>query len=112
MKKKTKQIVAGIIANILFIPPILMVFYFGKYEVNWLHVFYSFLPLFVSLLFLKILWGRDMLRDSIWEEEGFSSFSEWYANSQTFNGKFFRISIKMFIPSIILAGIILGIIFL
>ena len=47
------------------------------------------------------------------QEEGYSSFKEWFKNSQTLNAKFFRFNLKFALPGLmilsILSGVIIGI---
>ena len=113
MKIKTKQIITGIAANVLFLPPIFFTFIHRGLRPEWKLVLISFLPLIFVLLVLRIIWGPDYIRKSIWKEEGFSSFKEWFKNSQTLNAKFFRFNLKFALPGLmilsILSGVIIGI---
>ena len=111
MKIKTKQIITGIVANVLFLPPIYYSFLHRGMKPDWILVFISFLPLIIILLILRIVWGQDFInRKSIWKEEGYTSFEEWFKISQTFNAKFFRFNFKFALPAAIILAILLGII--
>ena len=106
MEKRTKQFITGIAANVFSLPPIYFAFLHKGAGTNWKLIFISFLPLIVVLGGLRIIWGPEIFSYSIWREEGYSSFSEWFKKSQSLNGKFFRIIIKWIIP-IVLAVTIL-----
>ena len=113
MKIKTKQLITGVAANVLFLPPIYFAFLHRGLKPDWKLVFISFLPLIFVLLILRIIWGPDYFRKSTWQEEGYSSFKEWFKNSQIFNAKFFRFSLKFALPFLmilsILSSVIIGI---
>jgi len=109
MKIKTKQIITGIVATVLFLPPIYVSFLHRGMKPDLKLVFLSFLPLISVLLILRIVWGPDFIsRKSMWKEEGYTSFEEWFKYSQTFNAKFFRFNFKFAFPGIILLMILLG----
>ena len=110
MKIKTKQIITGVAANVLFLPPIYFAFLHRGLKPDWKLVFISFLPLIFVLLVLRIIWGPDYFRKSTWQEEGYSSFKEWFKNSQTFNAKFFRFNLKFALPGLIILTILSGVI--
>ena len=108
MKIKTKQIITGIVANVLFFPPIYVAFLHRRgMEPNWILIFISFLPLIFVLLFLRIIWGPDIYKKSVWKEEGYSNFEEWSQNSQTFNVKLIRFIVKFLMPIMFILTIIL-----
>ena len=110
MKTKIKPIITGIAANVLFLPPIYFAFIHRGMKPDWKLVFISFLPLIFVLLILRIIWGSDYFRKSTWQEEGYSSFKEWFKNSQTFNAKFFRFNLKFAIPGLIILSVLSGVI--
>ena len=59
---------------------------------------------------LSPTWGPDYIRKSTWQEEGYSSFKEWFNSSQTFNAKFFRFNLKFALPGIMILSILSGVI--
>jgi hypothetical protein len=106
MNKRTKQIIAGVSANVLFLLPVYFAFLNKETKTNWIIISISFLPLLIVLGGLRLIWGPDTFRKSAWREEGFSSFSEWFRKSQTLHGKFFRINIKFIMPVLFAATIL------
>ena len=110
MNKRTKQIITWVAANVLFLPPIYFAFLNKETETNLKIIFLSFFPLLIVLGSLRFFWGPDVFTKPTWRTEGFSSFSEWFKKSEIFHGKFFRFSIKYFLPILIAISILAGIV--
>ena len=108
MEKRTKQIITGITANLLFLPPIYFAFLNKETAENWKIISISFLPLIVVLIGFRFAWKSKAFTKSPWREEGFSSFSEWFQKSETSNARLFRLSIKYISPVLIGLTIIAG----
>jgi len=106
MKNRTKQIITGITANILFLPPIYFALINDETKTNWKIICLSLLPLIMVLVGFRLYWGPNAFKKSAWEEKGFSNFHEWFKKSQTFNGRFFRFIIKFFLPLFVAITII------
>ena len=106
MKNKTKQYIVGIAANIFFLPPIYFAFINEKTKYNWTVICLSFLPLIIVLGSLWFFWGSEPFKKTMWEEEGYSCFSDWLNESKTSNAKFYRFNFKYFLPALFIFSII------
>jgi hypothetical protein len=106
MKSKTKQTITAIVGNVLFLPPIYFGFVNDQTMNNWKIICLSWLPLIIICGGLRLYWGPDAFGKSVWEEEGFKSYKDWLANSNSFSSKFFRFNIRILIPILILGTVI------
>jgi hypothetical protein len=102
MTNKTKQHIFGIAANIFFLPPIYFAFINEQTKNNWKIICLSILPLIIVLSILWFYLGPQIFKKTIWEEEGYKSFSDWIKKSQTFNAKYFRFTFKYLLPAFVL----------
>lgn len=107
MNNTAKQVVTGVVSNILFLPPLYFMFFHGESETNWFLVFLSCLPFFIVMGIFWIAWGPNGFRKATWQEEGYKSFKDWFRNSESFQAKYVRFVINIFFPAFI-AIIVLG----
>lgn len=88
-----------------------MIFQQGD-SIDWLKVICSFIPYIVTIIFLRIIWGPDVFSKAAWQEEGFSSQSDWYKNSQSFVAKMSRLNVRPIYIILLIVAFIIGFIYL
>jgi len=93
MRLETKKTITAILGNLLFIPPIVVIYKEGN--INWFEFFYSTIPLIVTMIFLRLIWGPDIFSKAAWQKENFTSYSDWYKNSQSFFARMSRFNMRV-----------------
>jgi hypothetical protein len=102
-----------ILASVFSFLPIFMISQQPNTIEGLLMVLCSFIPLIITVFFLRKIWGPDFLNNNPhWKREGFSNRSDWLKNSKTFNARIRNNSVRPIYILLSILAIILGFIFL